>query len=146
MNINAKKDGWVNCGLKLEVEFSEANLDWEYNEDGLIKVVIEILKTPYLNRLKQFMLRLLRNNLLWGGKTQKIKDSDTNMCYICGQHIEKRISILFFCEKVKEMTQYLIRVLKKFGFLGNGHQISLFLFQNYKCNTFENLTLATLWN
>ena len=44
------------------------------------------------------------------------------------------------------MTQYLIRVLKKSGFLGNGHQIGLFLFQNYKFNTIENLTLATLWN
>ena len=68
LNLNAKKDGWVNCGLKLEVEFSEANLDWEYNEDGLIKVVNEILKTPYLNRLKQFMFILQRNNLFWGGE------------------------------------------------------------------------------
>ena len=68
------------------------------------------------------------------------------MCFICGQHIEKRIPLLFFCDKIKEMTQYLIRVLKKSGFLGNGHQIDLFLFQNYKFNTIEKLTLATLWN
>ena len=47
LNMNAKNDGWVNCGLKLKVDFSEANLDWEYDEDGLTKVVIEILKKPY---------------------------------------------------------------------------------------------------
>ena len=68
------------------------------------------------------------------------------MCFICGQHIEKRIPLSFFCEKVKEMTQYLIRVPKKLGFFRNGHQIGQFLFQNYKFNTNGNLTLATLWN
>ena len=58
----------------------------------------------------------------------------------------KEYPFYFSAKKVKEMTQYLIRVLKKLGFLGKGHQISLFLFQNYKFNTIENLSLATLWN
>ena len=92
------------------------------------------------------MLRLLRNNLFLGNKAQKTNDSEINMCFICGQHIEKRISLLFFCEKIKEMTQYLIRVLKRSGFLKNRHQIGLFLFKSYKFNTIEYLTLATLWN
>ena len=40
LNMNAKNYGWVNCGLKLEVDFSETNLDWQYNEKGLIKETI----------------------------------------------------------------------------------------------------------
>ena len=44
------------------------------------------------------------------------------------------------------MTQYLIRVLKKAGFLSKGHEIGLFLFKDYNFNTMENLTLTTLWN
>ena len=51
--------------------FYEADLEWEYDEESLVNIVIEILKTPYLNRLKQFMLRLLRNNLFLGKKAQK---------------------------------------------------------------------------
>ena len=71
LNMNSKNDGWVKCGLRLEVDFSEANLNWQYDEDGLIKIVIEILRTPNLNGLKQFMLRLLRNNLFFGKKSTK---------------------------------------------------------------------------
>ena len=51
-----------------------------------------------------------------------------------------------FCITVKERTQYLIRVLKNSGFLKNGHQIGIFLFNSYKFITIENLTLTTLWN
>ena len=32
LNANAKSDGWVKCGLKLEVDFSDENLLWEYDK------------------------------------------------------------------------------------------------------------------
>ena len=37
--MNAKSDGWVNCGLKLEVEFSEANLGWQHDESELKRIL-----------------------------------------------------------------------------------------------------------
>ena len=61
--MNTKRDGWVRCGIKLEIDFTEEGIDWEYDEDEIIKIVMLVLKTPYLNRLKQFCIRLLRNNL-----------------------------------------------------------------------------------
>ena len=46
------------------MEISEVNPEWQNNEDGFKNIVIEILETNYLNRIKQFILRLHRNNLL----------------------------------------------------------------------------------
>ena len=66
LNVNAKRDGWVRCGIKLEIDFTEEDIDWEYDEDEVLKIVMQVLKTPYLNRLKQFFICLLRNNLLLG--------------------------------------------------------------------------------
>ena len=92
------------------------------------------------------MLRLLRNNRFFGEKAQKTNDPEISFCYLCCKHIEKRIPLIFRCEIVNYMTQYLIRVLKKAGFLSKGHQIGLFLFKDYNFNSIENLTLTTLWN
>ena len=68
------------------------------------------------------------------------------MLYLWATQRKKEYPFYFLVKKVKEITQYLIRDLNKFGFLGNGHQISLFLFQNYKFNIINNLYLAPLWN
>ena len=36
LNVNAKRDGWVRCGIKLEIEFTEKNIGWEYDEDEVL--------------------------------------------------------------------------------------------------------------
>ena len=38
----------------LEDDLYEEGIDWEYDEDEILKIVKQVLKTPYLNRLKQF--------------------------------------------------------------------------------------------
>ena len=113
--MNAKTDGWSNTSLKLEIEVSEMNQGWQYEKSELNRVVLEIIKTPYLNRLKQFMLRLLRNTLFWGKKAQKIHYPEISLCYLCRQHIKKEYPY-FLCKTVKKLTQYLIRVINKAGF------------------------------
>ena len=70
LNANGKKDGWVRCGQKLEDDFFDEGMDWECNEYTVLKTVMQVLKTPYLNRLTQFYLRLIRNNLFFGKKKQ----------------------------------------------------------------------------
>ena len=44
LNANAKKDGWVRCGLKLEDDFFEEGIDWEYDEYTVLKTVMQVLK------------------------------------------------------------------------------------------------------
>ena len=45
--------------------------DWQYDNAELNRFVLEIIKTPYLNRLKQFMLTLLRKKLFLGEESPK---------------------------------------------------------------------------
>ena len=110
------------------------------------KFMLEIIQTLFLNWLKQFMLRLLSNKFFLGKRAQKLQNPETSMCYLCQEHIEKRIPIFFHCEMVKNMTQYLVRVLKKSRFLKKRNIIGLFLFHYYNFITIENLPLTMLWN
>ena len=98
LNVNAKRDGLVRCSIKLEVDFTEEGIEWEYDEDEVLKTVIQVLKTLYLNRLKQFFIRLLRNNLISGKKYQNIVSSDPKRCFICGKHPKKSAPLLFLRE------------------------------------------------
>ena len=81
-----------------------------------MRYVKEILKMPYLNRLRQFLLRLLRNNLLLGKRAEKVKNTDESKCYFCNDHKESRVMLFLGCKMVQENTEFLKRVLKKLGF------------------------------
>ena len=119
LNVNAKRDGWVRCGSKLEDDLYDEGIDWEYDEFEVLKIVMQVLKTPYLNRLKQFYFRLIRNNLFLGKRGQKMTTSDPNHCFMCGKHPEQRVPLLYSCEVVKGLTQTLIEVLKGTNLLKN---------------------------
>ena len=67
-----KKDGWVKANIKLEAELAEFDDGLKYDGDEFMKIVLEIIKMPFLNRLKQFMLKLLRINLYLGRRAIKI--------------------------------------------------------------------------
>ena len=129
LSTNAKKDGWVLPEIKLVAEVIDLKNDPEYENTDYMRFVKEIIKMPYLNRLKQFLLRLLRNNLLLGKRAEKVKNPVESKCYICGQHKESRVLLFLECKKIQEMTQFLTRVLKKAGFLKKGCEMSLFFLQ-----------------
>ena len=113
---NAKSDGWIQLELKLLSEMAEFKNDKHYENEDYMRFVKEILKMPYLNRLKQFLLRLLRNNLLLGNRAKNVKSTEESKCYICNDHKETRVMLFLGCKIVQEKTEFLIRVLKKAGF------------------------------
>ena len=76
LNANSRKDGWVDANTKLEAELTEFDNELEYDRNEFMNTVMEVLKLPFLNRLKQFMLRLLRTNLFLGKKAYKIKNPE----------------------------------------------------------------------
>ena len=117
----------------------------DYENDNFMKYVKQILKMPYLNRLRQFLLWLLRNNLLLGNRAKTVKTDRDDYCYICNNHKETRTKLFLGCTTVQEKTNFLIRVLKKAGFLGKGSKLSFFFFEHYGIDTIENITLAILW-
>ena len=111
-----------------------------------MKTVLEVIEMPFLNRLKQFMLRLLSNNLLLGKRAFKIKNPQESLCFLCNNDRESRVLSFRGCETVKKLLQLLIRILKKAGCLQNGSKMGLFIFQDYTFNSIENISLITLWN
>ena len=69
----------------------------------------------YFNRIKRFMIRLLRNNLFLGNKaTNKIQDTIIK-CYACNSHPESRTELHLNYPMTNKLLQFLIRVLKKAG-------------------------------
>ena len=95
----------------------------------------------YFNRLKQFYLRLMRNNL-YLGKTSNAN----NMCFICDKHPERHFPVMFSCEPVRVLMAKVIQILKSAGLLRLGDNIEMFLFSEYTFDTVENWVLITLWD
>ena len=105
-------------------------------------IVKQVNKTPYLNRLKQFFLRLLRNNLFFG----KTKHNTSPSCVICGQHPEKRIPALLSCNVTVSLVKKLMHALKEAGLLRDDDAIECFLFRAYRFNSVQNISLVLLWD
>ena len=108
----------------------------------IVEIVKQVNRTPYLNRLKQFFLRLLRNNLFFG----KTKYNTSPACVICGKHPEKRIPALMICEVTVSLVNRLTLVLKEANLLRNDDNIECFLYKAYNFNTAQNLSLVMLWD
>ena len=104
LNANTKKDGWVQPNIKLEAELTEFNNELEYDSNKFMKIVMEVIKMPFLNRLKQFMLRLLHNNLFLGKRAYKINNPEESLCFLCNSHKESRVLLFMGCETVKKIA------------------------------------------
>ena len=103
------------------------------------------MKLKYFNRIKQFMIRLYRNNLFLGHNFEK-KDNNTQVkCHVCNSHKESRVELLLNCSTINKLLQLMIRTLKKAGCLANGCVIDMFLFIEYPVNSIENITLMFTW-
>ena len=118
LNTHTKRDGWVPCSLKMESDALDKGMTWDCSEYDVITRVKQIHKTPYFNRLKQFYLRLIRNNL-YIGKNNNASPS----CFICTKHPERRFPVMLTCEPVKRLTSILINILKTAGLLRLGDAI-----------------------
>ena len=142
LNTHAKTDGWVRCSTKLEADAEDAGLSWECDTQDIVDIVKQVNKTPYLNRLKQFFLRLLRNNLFFG----KTKHNTSPSCVICGQHPEKRIPALLICNVTVSLVNKLMHALKEASLLRDDDAIECFLFRSYGFNSVQNISLVLLWD
>ena len=87
----------------------------------------------------------MRNNLLLGNRAKNIKNVNNDYCYICNDHRETRAGLFLGCKVVQDRTNFLIRVLKKAGYLKKDGELSFFFFKQYDIDSIENITLATLW-
>ena len=100
----------------------------------------------FFNRKKQFMVRLHRNNLFFGGKGKSVQEKKGIIsCFACGNHPEYQVETLLNCSRSNSILQFLTRVLKRAGILNNRCQIDIFIFKRYPIGSVENITLMFTW-
>ena len=122
----------------MEYEAECEGLSWDCDTQHIIDTVQQVNRTPYLNRLKQFFLRLLRNNLFFG----KTKYNISPTCVVCGKHPEKRIPALMICEVTVSLVKRLTHLLKEANLLSLDESIERFLYKAYKFNTVKIFLLS----
>ena len=80
-------------------ELTEFDPNYEHDREAFMKNVKQKLNLGVFNRIKQFMLRLYRNNLFWGKRANKTDNPDIQRCFLCNLHVENRSEIYLNCEK-----------------------------------------------
>ena len=138
-----KKDGWDGLCNKMESDLTKLDQNYEFYRECFFNNVKKIMNIKYFNRIKQFMIRLYRNNLFLGHNFGS-KTSPTE-CYACNNHRESRVELMLNCDITSKILQLMIRILKKAGCLSNGCKIDMFLFDRYPVNSIENITLMFTW-
>ena len=104
LSAHSKKDGWDQANCKLEAELTKFNDQLEYDTADFMKIVMQIIKMPFLNRLKQFMMKLLRNNMYLGKRACKVKNPEESLCYRRNDHRESRLLLFLGCDIVKKTS------------------------------------------
>ena len=91
---NDKNDGWVAPCNGMEKDLTEFNPSYNFEREiFFLENLGKIMSLIYFNRIKQFMIRLYRKNLLLGNKSSnKIQDTIIK-CYACNAHPESRIEL-----------------------------------------------------
>ena len=129
----------------MERDLTDFYPNYIFEKDEFFQIVKNIMSLNLFNRIKQFMIRLFRNNLFLGDKTNNKQKNVLPKCFTCGNHPEYRLEVMLNCARYNSILQFFIRVLKKAGRLKNGCKIEMFLFKNYPINSIENISLMFTW-
>ena len=88
---------WEKSRKSLEKDWEKVNLNFTIEIKQYEKIIKSILSMKHHNYLKQFMVKLFRNNLYFKNITSKFSDSGI-ICNSCKNHPENRPHF-FLCEK-----------------------------------------------
>ena len=88
---------WEKSRKSLERDWEKLNLNTTIEINQYKKIIKSVLSMKHHNYLKQFMVKLFRNNLYFKNITSKFSDSGT-ICNSCKEHFENRHHF-FLCNK-----------------------------------------------
>ena len=106
---------WENSRLSLERDWEKHDIHVTIEIQEFEKVIKTILNIKHHNYLKQFMIKLFRNNLYFKNVTAKFTDSGTK-CLSCKTEVEDRIHF-FYCEKHALIIKKLFQCFVNLNFL-----------------------------
>ena len=88
---------WENSRKSLEKDWEKVKLNTTIEINQYEKIIKSVLSMKHHNYLKQFMVKLFRNNLYFKNVTSKFSDSGI-ICNSCKEHPENRPHF-FLCNK-----------------------------------------------
>ena len=118
----------------MERDLTDFDPNYVFEMDEFYSNVKKIMNLNFFNRIKQFMIRLYRNNLFLGNKSKNGQKNGITTCFACNNHPENR-------SRSNKILQFLVRVLKKARILNKRCQIDMFIFKTYPINSIENIAL-----
>ena len=97
----------------MENELTDLDPNYDFDRDKFLNNVKKIMSIRYFNRIKQFMIRLYRNNVYLGNNYKNKNSIAPSKCYTCDNHRESRVEIMLNCNTTSKLLQLMIRIFKK---------------------------------
>ena len=127
LNFKANKTLlWEKSRLSLERDWEKNNVNITLEIEQYEQIVKSVLSIHHFNYLKQFMIKLYRNNLYFKNITSKFADSGI-MCNSCKSAAEDRIHF-FRCKIHTEIIQKLFFCFTQIDLLKKIPEIEPFFF------------------
>ena len=79
----------------MERDLTDFDPNYIFDRDEFFLMVKKVMSLDYFNRIKQFMIRLFRNNLFLGNKYNSMQKGAIVNCFVCGNHPEKHKEVMF---------------------------------------------------
>ena len=112
LNFKANKTLlWETSRLSLEKDWEKHNISITIEIEQYEQIIRAVLNIRHFNYLKQFMIKLLRNNLYFKNVTLKFSDSET-ICNSCKSEKEDR---LHFFKHVRHASRMACKSFEKAG-------------------------------
>ena len=140
-----KYDCWLTPKNSMERDFMSIDLSFNIDKDMFYDSIRDILRIRYFNKLKEFIICFYRNNLYLNTRSCKWDNEKSNLCLNCkDDELETRIHIFQTFPTTKELLTFLERILTRAEHLQLGNTRYLFLYERYKVNAIENMSLIFL--
>ena len=97
--VNNKSDGWENPCKSMEIDLKNVDQNYTFERNEFFNNIKLIMSLKYFNRIKQFMMRLFRNNLFLASKSTNKMQNTILKSYACGNHPESRTKLMLNCPR-----------------------------------------------
>jgi hypothetical protein len=119
---------WEKSRMSLERDWEKQNIHLTIKIADFEEIIKTILNMKHHNYLKQFMIKLFRNNLYFKNVTSKFTDTGLQ-CHSCKTNEENRTHF-FLCKIHNEILQKLFKCFINLKILKRAPEISPFFFNN----------------
>ena len=114
-----KHDYWGNAKLTHENKLYLHDENYIYDNAMYDEIISRALKIKDFNFMKEFLIKLLRNNVYMNIKSGKRSQNKNELYSACGVWPETRLHLFYSCQKTNDMVTFLKKTLRKAGLLTN---------------------------